>query len=220
MSDASTIPIDQYRQTLAESVHFSNKTINSNIEKGGIRLAKSQALDLPYISARTLLADDITIPTDYQANAGKTATIFKAIKSAMLDEDLSEQDDDFKTVVNTIQPDIVSLFDTPYQAGLEHINIRMRQLLLPKEESYLSISPISAVGVNYWLTSEIERIKEVRQSDDKFHNITTAVFGIGGSNIQNVGSPIFIRTLQRPIYLTAPTANDTIRQAFSLYYKG
>ncbi|MBE0975264.1 hypothetical protein IH776_28855, partial [Escherichia coli] len=49
-----------------------------------------------------LLADDITIPTDYQANAGKTATIFKAIKSAMLDEDLSEQDDDFKTVVNTI----------------------------------------------------------------------------------------------------------------------
>lgn len=71
------------------------------------------------------MADDITIPTDYQANAGKTATIFKAIKSAMLDEDLSEQDDDFKTVVNTIQPDIVSLFDTPYQ-GTCDINIRMR----------------------------------------------------------------------------------------------
>lgn len=52
MSDASNIPIDQYRQTLAESVHFSNKTINSNIEKGGIRLAKSQALDLNSISVR------------------------------------------------------------------------------------------------------------------------------------------------------------------------
>ena len=218
MSDASTIPIDQYRQTLAESVHFSNKTINSNIEKGGIRLAKSQALDLPYISARTLLADDITIPTDYQANAGKTATIFKAIKSAMLDEDLSEQDDDFKTVVNTIQPDIVSLFDTPYQAGLEHINIRMRQLLLPKGDDYLSISPISSAGVNHWLNDEVDDIKEARKTDNDLHSITTAVFGIGGANPQNVGS--LVRAMQRPIYLTAPTANDTIRQAFSLYYKG
>lgn len=220
MSDASTIPIDQYRQTLAESVHFSNKTINSNIEKGGIRLAKSQALDLPYISARTLLADDITIPTDYQANAGKIPTMFKIIKAAMLDENLDEFEDDLKNIANILKQDIVTIFDNPYQSKLKHINIRMRQLLLPKEESYLSISPISAVGVNYWLASEIERIKEVRQSDDKFHNITTAVFGIGGSNIQNVGSPIFIRTLQRPIYLTAPTADDTIRQAFSLYYKG
>ena len=164
------------------------------------------------------MADDITIPTDYQANAGKTATIFKAIKSAMLDEDLSEQDDDFKTVVNTIQPDIVSLFDTPYQAGLEHINIRMRQLLLPKGDDYLSISPISSAGVNHWLNDEVDDIKEARKTDNDLHSITTAVFGIGGANPQNVGS--LVRAMQRPIYLTAPTANDTIRQAFSLYYKG
>lgn len=220
MSESSAIPIDQYRQGLTESVHFSNKTINSNIDKGGIRLAKSQSLDLPYISARTLLADDITIPTDYQANAGKTATLFKVIKSAILDEDLSEQDDEFKNAVQAIKPDITHLFDTPYQAGLEHINIRMRQLLLPKEDSYISVSPISAVGVNYWLTNEVEAIKEARQSNDKLHNIVTAVFGIGGSNVQNIGSPSLIRTLQRPIYLTAPSADDAIRQAFSLYYKG
>ena len=146
MSDASTIPIDQYRQTLAESVHFSNKTINSNIEKGGIRLAKSQALDLPYISARTLLADDITIPTDYQANAGKTATIFKAIKSAMLDEDLSEQDDDFKTVVNTIQPDIVSLFDTPYKRDLSILTFGCVSYYCQKVTITFQLVPLAQQG--------------------------------------------------------------------------
>ena len=67
-----------YQQALVESVHHSLKTINSNIEKGGIRLSHSQALDLPYISARTLLADHLLVPTDYQANAGKTATLFNS----------------------------------------------------------------------------------------------------------------------------------------------
>lgn len=217
MSD-DAIPIADYQKALAESVHFSNKTINSNIDKGGIRLAKSQALDLPYISARTLMADAITMPTDYQANAGKTATMFKAIKSAMLGEDVTEQDDDFTNAVNAITPEIANLFDTPYQAGLEHINIRMRQLLLPKDDGYIAISPISAAGVNHWLNTEVDMIKETYKHDDNLHNLTTAVFGIGGANPQNVGS--LVRAMQRPLYLTAPSADDTIRQAFSLYYKG
>ena len=70
---------DIYQQALAESVHYSVKTVNSNIEKGGIRLAQSHALNLPYISARTLLADDFLVPTDYQAKAGITATLFKVV---------------------------------------------------------------------------------------------------------------------------------------------
>lgn len=217
MSD-DAIPIADYQKALAESVHFSNKTINSNIDKGGIRLAKSQALDLPYISARTLMADDITIPTDYQANAGKTATMFKAIKSAMLGEDGTEQDVDFNNAVNTMKPDIANLFDMPYQAGLEHINIRMRQLLLPKDDGYISVSPISSAGVNHWLNTEVDTIKETYKYDDNLHNLTTAVFGIGGANPQNVGS--LVRAMQRPLYLTTPSSDETIRHAFRLYYQG
>ncbi len=32
----------------------------------------------------------LLVPTDYQANAGKTATLFKVVKAAQLDEELSE----------------------------------------------------------------------------------------------------------------------------------
>lgn len=58
----------------------SVKTVNSNIGKGGIRLAQSHALNLPYISARTLLADDFLVPTDYQANAVKLQLYLKSSK--------------------------------------------------------------------------------------------------------------------------------------------
>ncbi|ETR24106.1 hypothetical protein RQ80_18765 [Acinetobacter baumannii] len=81
---------DIFINALEESVHFSLKTINSNIEKGGIRLSKQQALDLPYLSARTLLNEDFLIPTDYQANAGKTASIFKVVKAAMINRPLAK----------------------------------------------------------------------------------------------------------------------------------
>ena len=221
MSDASTIPIDQYRQTLAESVHFSNKTINSNIEKGGVRLAKSQALDLPYISARTLLQDELTLLLDYQGDAPNITTFAKVIKPAMINSELSE-DNEYKFVIEEVRKDVQSLLDKPFQANLTHVNIRMRQLLIPNTESYISISPISAGGLNYLLNQEVNFLKSNREENKdflaNFNNIKTATFGIGGSRPINVG--MLAQEMQRPIYLTAPTANDTIRQAFSLYYKG
>ena len=210
-----------YQQALAESVHFSTKTINSNIEKGGIRLKNSQKLDLPYISARTLLADDFLIPTDYQANAGKTATYFKVIKAAQLDEDLTKADDEFKQNIAALKPHLKDTFSEFYSAGLEHIDVRMRQLLIPKDDQYISISPISAAGVNHYLNQEVDALKEQRKNqgkDSKLKNIQTAVFGIGGANPQNVGS--LVRSMQRPIVMGSPTLSHKARLAFQYFYKG
>ena len=219
---SKTTDQDIYQQTLAESVHFSVKTINSNIEKGGIRLSKDKALDLPYISTRTLLADQLLVPTDYQANAGKTATLFKVVKAAQLNEDLSEADDEFKQQVNQLKPQLDSTFIQPFSAGLDHIDIRMRQLLIPKgDANYLSISPMSAAGVNLLSNDEVDRLKEQRKSEGQqsaLRNIQTAVFGIGGANPQNVGS--LVRAMQRPMVMSSPTINPQERLAFQYFYKG
>lgn len=225
MPPNAPLPTELYRQALAESVHVSTKTINSNIDKGGIRLARAQALDLPYISARTLLADGMTIPTDYQANTGKTATLFKTLKAAMLADSVQDDaqnrdatDAQTQQIIAALQPDIAALFSQPYQAGLQHVNIRMRQLLLPKADGYVSVSPMTAAGVNHWFNLAVDAIKDAYKTDDDLHNLTTAVFGIGGANPQNVGS--LVRAMQRPLYLTAPSSDASIRHAFSLYYKG
>ena len=210
-----------YQQALAESVHYSVKTVNSNIEKGGIRLAQSHALNLPYISARTLLADDFLVPTDYQANAGKTATLFKVVKAAQLDEELSEADEEFKQNVALLKPHLNKIFEQPFTAGLDIIDIRMRQLLIPKNNEYLSISPLSAAGLNLLINTEVDALKEQRKAEGKntkLKNIKTAVFGIGGSNPQNVGS--LVRSMQRPLVLDSPTQDPETRLAFQYFYKG
>lgn len=210
-----------YQQALAESVHYSLKTVNSNIEKGGIRLAQSHALNLPYISARTLLADDFLVPTDYQANAGKTATLFKVVKAAQLDEELSEADEEFKQNVALLKPHLNKIFEQPFTAGLDIIDIRMRQLLIPKNNEYLSISPLSAAGLNLLINTEVDALKEQRKAEGKntkLKNIKTAVFGIGGSNPQNVGS--LVRSMQRPLVLDSPTQDPETRLAFQYFYKG
>lgn len=212
---------DIYQQALAESVHYSVKTVNSNIEKGGIRLAQSHALDLPYISARTLLADDFLVPTDYQANTGKTATLFKVVKAAQLDEELPEADEEFKQNVALLKPHLNKIFEQPFTAGLDIIDIRMRQLLIPKNNEYLSISPLSAAGLNLLINTEVDALKEQRKAegkDTKLKNIKTAVFGIGGSNPQNVGS--LVRSMQRPLVLDSPTQDPETRLAFQYFYKG
>ncbi|MDM1717757.1 type I-F CRISPR-associated protein Csy1 [Acinetobacter towneri] len=210
-----------YQQALAESVHYSLKTVNSNIEKGGIRLAQSHALNLPYISARTLLADDFLVPTDYQANAGKTATLFKVVKAAQLDEELSEADEEFKQNVALLKPHLNKIFEQPFTAGLDIIDIRMHQLLIPKNNEYLSISPLSAAGLNLLINTEVDALKEQRKAEGKntkLKNIKTAVFGIGGSNPQNVGS--LVRSMQRPLVLDSPTQDPETRLAFQYFYKG
>lgn len=210
-----------FQQALAESVHFSCKTINSNIEKGGIRLSQAQVLDLPYISAKTLMADGLDIPTDYQANAGKTATVFKVVKAAQLNEDLTEADDEFRANVDALKPFFKTAFQAPFIAGLSHLNVRLRQLLIPKNRRYISISPISAAGVNYHLNIVVDQLKEQKKAEgkqSKLRNIQTAVFGIGGANPQNVGS--LVRSMQRPIVMTYPTLDMQQQQAFHYFYKG
>ncbi len=207
-----------YQIELKKSVHFSIKTINSNAESGGIRLSKSQELDLPYISARTLLNEGLMIPTDYQGNAQK-ARVFKVIKAMMLNEDISKQELDFQQQVVKLTPELATLFDKPYQENLSYINPRVRQLLIPKNGKYLSISPISSAGVNYLFNQEVDDIEQqIKEKDADFHNLQMAVFGIGGSNPQNVGG--LVREMQRPIVLSAPKIDNHSRQALAIFYRG
>ena len=42
-------PPETYRNTIAELVHFSSKTVNSNAALAGVRLASDDALDAPYV---------------------------------------------------------------------------------------------------------------------------------------------------------------------------
>lgn len=213
---------ETYRQALDESVHFSFKTINSNIEKGGLRLSDRQVLDLPYVSARTLLADGIYLPTDYQANTGKTASLFKVVKAAALDETPENAEPQTLADMQFVKTLLPALKAESLVAGAQHIDVRMRQLLIPDENNgYISLSPLTAAGLCHVVNEQVDIIKnevDALGKDSTIKKIKTAVFGIGGANPQNVGS--LVRAMQRPVVVDAPYATKSLQHALSIFHKG
>lgn len=58
-------PPETYRNTIAELVHFSSKTVNSNAALAGVRLASDDAL-VPLMSRPgTLMARGVSLSLDY-----------------------------------------------------------------------------------------------------------------------------------------------------------
>ena len=76
-------PPETYRNTIAELVHFSSKTVNSNAALAGVRLASDDALDAPYVSARTLMARGVSLSLDYGKGGAAVAGICKQVNAVV-----------------------------------------------------------------------------------------------------------------------------------------
>ena len=76
-------PPETYRNTIAELVHFSSKTVNSNAALAGVRLASDDALDAPYVSARTLMARGGPLSLDYGKGGAAVAGICKQVNAVV-----------------------------------------------------------------------------------------------------------------------------------------
>ncbi|WP_418978511.1 hypothetical protein, partial [Bilophila wadsworthia] len=130
-----------------------------------------------------------------------------------------------------------------FSVGVEHVDHRLRQILIPKEGAeggYVSMTPMTAGGIcellfekdnglvprhNVACEEEGKRIGKPENGEDagnaprmKMRKLRQAQFGIGGSNPQNVGG--LVQVMQRPLFVDAPCSADDLRTAFSLYYKG
>ncbi|MDD2222846.1 MAG: type I-F CRISPR-associated protein Csy1 [Pseudomonas sp.] len=75
--------LDEHQRTFARAVHFSFKTTNSNASSGGVRVDVEDALDLPYLSARTLLAEGQRLELDYTINSNGAPQHFKHMRQAL-----------------------------------------------------------------------------------------------------------------------------------------
>lgn len=81
-------PPETYRNTIAELVHFSSKTVNSNAALAGVRLASDDALDAPYVSARTLMARGVSLSLDYGKGGAAVAGICKQVNAMVRGQSL------------------------------------------------------------------------------------------------------------------------------------
>lgn len=210
---------DEYRAGIASLVHFSFKTVNSNAPGGGVRLAQSDALKLPYVAARCLMAASDPIALDYIANAGATATVVKQTNAIAEDRAAQAGDDEIAAVEQALGEARASRFET----GTEAVSIRLRQLLIPRDDGYVALTPLAAGGVCKTLRQRLRDHDEARRDAPKDEkprrmHVPTAVFGIGGANPQNVGA--LVRDMQRPMVFFPPRESRSIKRALALHYNG
>lgn len=209
------LPHELYAATCAELVTFSHKTVNSNAPAGGIRLAPEQALRLPYVSARTLLGAGEVPALDYPANAGKTATAVKQLNQ-LREGVAAAPADEAEAILATL----AQATTRGVRVGTDKVSLRARQLLLPRQEGYVSATPMTAGGVSQAVRTKVrqhnERVKEAQ--DESLRRIPVAVFGLGGSNPQNVGS--LVRDMQRPLVFFAPTEDRELKAVLALHFQG
>lgn len=210
-----SLPHELYAATCAELVTFSHKTVNSNAPAGGIRLAPEQGLKQPYVSARTLLGAGEALALDYPANAGKAATAVKQLNQ-LREGSATAPADEAERILATL----AEATARGTQIGTDKVSLRARQLLLPKEGGYVAVTPLTAGGLNRKLRARVrqhnDHLKEA--PDDSRRRIPFAVFGLGGSNPQNVGS--LVRDMQRPLVFFAPTENRQVRAILALHFQG
>ena len=234
-------PPETYCNTIAELVHFSSKTVNSNAALAGVRLASDDALDAPYVSARTLMARGVSLSLDYGKGGAAVAGICKQVNAVVRGYPFAEAASSEERLA--IEDAMTGACSSAFSVGVEHVDHRLRQILIPKEGAeggYVSMTPMTAGGIcellfekdnglvprhNAACEEEGKRIGKPENGEDagnaprmKMRKLRQAQFGIGGSNPQNVGG--LVRVMQRPLFVDAPRSADGLRAAFSLYYKG
>jgi hypothetical protein len=208
-----------YRAQAAQLVHESFKLTNSNAPNGGVRLGKDDVLDLPYLSARTLLKHGLSL--DYVSNAGKTAKIAKQIRQAF-----SRTDQEAAQIREVFEAETRDRLEI----GTAEVSRYQRQILIPMVGTYVAMTPLSAAGVAEKLSAAVrthndavkQAWKQAKTPEDRaaitVRRIDLAIFGLGGSNPQNVGG--LVRNMQRPLVFRAPTAQVTVKRTLALHYRG
>lgn len=141
-------PPETYRHAIAELVHFSSKTVNSNAALVGVRLSSDDALDAPYVSARTLMARGVSLSLDYGKGGAAVAGICKQVNAAVRGDTFAEAASPEERAA--IEGAMSEALSSAFSVGVEHVDHRLRQILIPKdgaEGGYVSMTPITAGGV-------------------------------------------------------------------------
>ncbi len=137
-----------YAGAVNDLVHFCSKTVNSNSALVGIRLSPDDALDAPYVAARTLLAREVSLELDYGKGGAAVAGICKQVNAVLRNEPLAEQAS--KEERTAIEEAMEQAKSSVFLCGTDYVDHRLRQILIPRKDTeggYVAVTPITAGGI-------------------------------------------------------------------------
>lgn len=212
----TSYPSETYATYCGLLNHYSLKANNSNAPAGGVRLAGGDALDLPYVSARTLIACGRDIPRDYTGNANPYARIasqIDAFEKGTARPPTEAEEHHIRTIMETART-------VRHAFGLSSVPVRLRQLLIEQpdaEERYVAVTPLNSPGLSQVINDEVARHNQILAKKDQ-RQIRSAELLWGGSNPQNIGG--LIRAMQHALVFFAPRSRASLRRALFFYYRG
>lgn len=211
----------EYEIAINEMVHHSFKITHSSITPGGVRVSQGNGLQLPYISVRSLIGEGKSVLTDTVGKGPKSNNIHKQITAVATGQASHAPTQE----VQMIEQFLATASGVAY-VKCDSISPRLRQILLPTEDGYLAISPLSAFGVGAILSDSVNRHNDCVKSQNADKNnqekplrkLKRASIPIGGSNPINVGS--LAQKMHRPFVASFPQVNNDLRHALSLHHNG
>ena len=227
--------LDTYRNVVGALVHFNVKTVNSNANAAGIRIAKEVALNLPYVSARTLAGTGVQLELDYAKGGAASSGVVSQIYGVIANENFAHEatEEERRTILHAMEDAI----ENAYAFGIESVDSRLRQLLIPHpdaERGYVAVTPTTSNGLCHYLTHNqtgLVSLHNAKTSDDakkardsntsrQLRRIRQARFGIGGANTQNIGR-LISSSMHSPIFVQGPQPlSASQRRVFYIYRHG
>lgn len=212
----------EYQQAIDEMVHHSLKVTNSTVSGGGVRVSKSQGLQLPYVSVITQLGHGHNVLMDQYGRGPKKSTIYKQIIAVIEAEAENAPALEASWILSAVE----AASNQPF-VQCETLSPRLRQILIPAGDSYLSVTPLSAAGIGSLLSEKMRALNEgiearvasgENRKDIALGSIKRAHNPIGGSNSINIGCIAY--RLHSPILGGFPVAQNSFRHALSLHHRG
>lgn len=221
LKEWTSYSLDEYTNAIEKLVHHSFKTVNTNAEAGGVRVAQAQGIKLPYVGVRTLLGHGIDVLMDRYEGAA-TARIYSQINQVAQGRIEGVPEIELSHIQRSLE-----LIKATSLVQSRKISPRVRQILLPRPDGgYLSLTPISAAGVSHQIRGAVlnhnQTIHELRKADDdaalNLRRITMADFPIGGAKHVNPGGLVF--SMRSPIVGQFPAVASEHARALSVHHYG
>ena len=217
---------EEWKKFIEHMVHFNSKTQNSNASVAAVRLTRDDALELPYLSLRTILgAASASIPLDVSGGgAGQTGRVKEIYWVLGGNEEANQVLRDEKSA---IAEGMQQALKHGNSVGTELIDHRLRQLLIPKADApngYFSMTPLTSTGLCVYLfhkdTGVVTRHNAMveKTSDGSTHKLRQARFGVGGEKPNNTG--YWAHYMQHPLLLESPRPSAESKKAFAIYHTG
>lgn len=222
--EVAKIDLDEFKKTVHIKIteyaaHFSGKLIHSDIPATASVFCQGGYCVAPYISSRTLIANDEKIPLDQSQldNEG----IFQRLLKILNDDPLVKEVDLDPTIRKLVLDSAREVFRTYKLNPNLVLDRRLRQILIPSGNNYISLSPLASGGFSLLVDNAITQIKTDSTdspSSKKKGFFTRLNFPVGGAVVRNVSIHPG-KIIQNPLFFEAPVVKVDLRLAYSFIYK-